>query len=112
MNIHPPPPINALATALVSPSQVSGVRCKSVGKCFDEEYVKPVDIDGVKLNLALLESQMNNVVNSGLAGHFDCIIKRRFFRKSSIFGKKRSKLSDKVCGRKSLGRHYIFKQVF
>ena len=42
---------------------------------FDEEYVKPVDIEGIKLDFALLESQMNNVVNSGLAGHFDCIIK-------------------------------------
>ena len=48
------------------------MRCKS--KCFDEEYVKPVDIEGIKLGLALLESQMNNVVNSSLAGHFDCII--------------------------------------
>ena len=52
----------------VSFSQVNGVRCKS--KCFDEEYVKPVDIEGIKLDLALLESQMN----SGLAGHFDGII--------------------------------------
>ena len=56
-------------------SQVNGVQCKSVGKCLDEEYVKPVDIEGTKLDLALLESQMNNVVISGLAGHFDCIIK-------------------------------------
>ena len=39
-------------------------------------------------------------------------IKRRFFKKSSIFGKKRSKLSDQACGRKSFDRHYIFKQVF
>ena len=59
----------------VSLSQVNGVRCKSAGKCFDEEYVKSVDIEGIKLDLALLESQMNNVVNSGLAGHVDCIIK-------------------------------------
>ena len=58
--------------------------------CFDEDFV------GVVL-LAMTEKYKTI---------------KRFFKKSSIFGKKRSKLSDQACGRKSFDRHYIFKQVF
>ena len=67
----------------VSLDQVNNAH-KSIGKCFVEDHVRPVDIEGIKLDLALLESQMNNVVNCGLAAKFNCIVNKMQNKQSYV----------------------------